>query len=152
MKSSFIKCLGKSIAVYEYGNDSHPAILMIHGNSVHSGFFIPLIRLLESQYHIITLDLPGHKHSDAWEKHNFNRKNLALLINLVLEHFKIKEVNAFGFSMGGFILLESFDLVPAIKKLSIAGHPPLSSMEDMQAAYYLNKDSALFSARCTYRR
>jgi pimeloyl-ACP methyl ester carboxylesterase len=103
-----------------------------------------LIRLLETKYHVITLDLPGHNQSGAWEKQNFNRENLALLFNSVLDHFQIKEVNAFGFSMGGFLLLESFDMVPAIKKIAIAGHPPLRSVKDMQQAYYLNEDSVLY--------
>ena len=71
-------------------------------------------------------------------------RNLALLFNAVLNHFKITDAGAFGFSMGGFILLETFDLVPAIRKIAIAGHPPLRSMADMPGAYHLNEDSALF--------
>ena len=144
MKPSFITCLGKPVALYESGSAEQPAVFMVHGNSVHSGFFLPLIRLLESRYHLITFDIPGHNQSGAWEAEDFSRENLALLFNSVLEHFKIKEANAFGFSMGGFMLLESFDLVPAIKKIALAGHPPLHSMGDMPDAYYLNEDSSLF--------
>ena len=144
MNTSFINCLGKPVALSEFGSDTHPAVLAIHGNSVHSFFLKPLISLLEPKYHIITLDLPGHNQSEAWEKEDYNRENLAFLFNSVLNYFKIEEVNAFGFSMGGFILLESFDLVPAIKKLAIAGHPPLKSVSDMQEAYYINEDSGLF--------
>jgi len=144
MKTSSITCIGRPVTIYEFGRDNHQAILMIHGNSAHSGFLFPLINLLEAKYHIITFDLPGHNQSGAWEKDDFTRENLALLFNSVLDHFQIKEVNAFGFSMGGFLLLESFDLVPAIKKIAIAGHPPLSSVADMQQAYYLNEDSSLY--------
>lgn len=144
MKTSFITCLGKPVTLFEFGSSAHPAILLIHGNSAHSGFFIPMIKFLETKYHIITLDLPGHRQSGAWEKEDYTRENFALLLNSVLEYFQIKEVNAFGFSMGGFILLESFDLVPAIKKIAIAGHPPLHSVGDMQQAYYLNEDSSLY--------
>lgn len=144
MKSSHITCLGKSVALFEFGSATNPVVLMIHGNSAPSGFLIPLIRLLEPNYHIVTLDLPGHNQSGAWEKDDFTRENIALLFNSVLDYFQIKEANAFGFSMGGFLLLESFDLVPAIKKIAIAGHPPLKSVADMQEAYYLNEDSALY--------
>lgn len=144
MKQSFITCLGKSVTLFEFGFTTNPSVLMIHGNSAPSVFLIPLIRLLEPKYHIVTLDLPGHNQSEAWRREDFKRENLALLFNSVLDHFKIKEVNAFGFSMGGFMLLESFDLVPAIKKIAIAGHPPLTSVGDMQQAYYLNEDSALY--------
>jgi pimeloyl-ACP methyl ester carboxylesterase len=144
MKTSSITFLGKPVTLYESGSTTHPALLMIHGNSAPSYFLIPLIHLLESKYHIITLDMPGHNQSGAWEKEDFTRANLALLFNSVLDKFQIKEVNAFGFSMGGFILLETFDLLPAIKKLAIAGHPPLKSVADMQEAYYLNEDSALY--------
>ncbi|MCX6269166.1 MAG: alpha/beta hydrolase [Bacteroidetes bacterium] len=136
--------MNKSIAIYETGSAVNPPVLLIHGNSVHSGFFSPLTCLLEPRYHILTLDLPGHNQSEAWDKSDFTRENLALLFNAVLDYFGIAEVAAFGFSMGGFLLLESFDLVPAIKKIAIAGHPPLRSMADMTAAYHLNEDSALF--------
>ena len=144
MKNSIISCLGKSATLYEFGKSTSPAVFMIHGNSAHSGFLFPLIRLLEAKYYIITLDLPGHNQSGVWDKEDFTRTNLALLFNSVLNHFQVKEVNAFGFSMGGFMLLESFNRVPAIKKIAIAGHPPLHSVEDMQQAYYLNEDSALY--------
>ncbi len=144
MKQSFITCLNKSIALYESGSAVNPPVLLIHGNSVHSGFFSPLTCLLESRYHILTLDLPGHNQSEAWDKEDFTRENLALLFNAVLDYFGVVEVAAFGFSMGGFLLLESFDLVPAINKIAIAGHPPLTSVADMTDAYYLNEDSALF--------
>ena len=144
MKSSFINCLGKPVAVFEFGNASNPAIFFVHGNSAPSGFFLPVIKLLEAKYHIITLDLPGHKQSAAWNKEDFTRENLALLLNSVLDYFNISEVDAFGFSMGGLILLECFDLVPAIKKIAIAGHPPLSSLADMAQAYNLNEDSSLY--------
>ena len=144
MKSSTITSLGKLVSLYEFGNDSNPALLFIHGNSAHAGFFNPLIRLLEKKYHIITLDLPGHRQSETWEKEEFTRKNFALLFNSVLDYFNIREVDAFGFSMGGLILLECFDLLPAIKKIAVAGHPPLSAVNDMPEAYYLNEDSSLY--------
>lgn len=144
MKTFFISFFGKPISLYEFGDASHPALLLIHGNSAHSGFFIPMIRLLEAKYHIITLDLPGHRQSGAWEKEDFTAENFALLFNSVLNHFNINEVDAFGFSMGGLILLECFDLVAAIKKLAVAGHPPLSSVSDMPQAYNLNEDSSLY--------
>ncbi len=144
MKTASITCFGKSVSLYEFGDITNPALLLIHGNSAHSGFFIPLIRLLEPKYHIITLDLPGHRQSEAWEKESFSRENLAELFNSVLGYYKITEVDALGFSMGGLILLECFDLIPAIRKIAVAGHPPLTSVADMPKAYYLNEDSSLY--------
>lgn len=144
MKSSTITSLGKLVSLYEFGNDTNPALLFIHGNSMHAGFFNQLIRFLEKKYHIITLDLPGHRQSETWEKEEFTRKNFVMLFNTVLDYFKISEVDAFGFSMGGLILLECFDLMPAIRKIAVAGHPPLRSVADMPEAYYLNENSALY--------
>lgn len=144
MQSAFMNCLGKPIAVYEFGEVSNPALLFIHGNSAPSAFFLPLIHLLESKYHIVTLDLPGHNQSKEWEKEDFSIQNLSLLFNSVLDHFSIQEAAAFGFSMGGLLLLECFDLMPAIKKVAIAGHPPLSSVNDITQAYYLNEDVSLY--------
>lgn len=133
----------KAVTVHEYGNHSNRALLFIHGNSVPSSFFIPLVQFLEANYYIITLDLPGHRQSEAWEKEDFTPKNLASLFNSILEYFSIKDVDAFGFSMGGLILLECFDLMPAVKKLAVAGHPPLSSAKDLPEAYHLSEDVSL---------
>ena len=144
MKTTSLTILGKSVKVYESERTDLPTLLMIHGNSSHSGFFKPLISLLESKYHIITLDLPGHNGSDAWKKEDFTRENFAQLFNSVLDHFKIIEAHAFGFSMGGYLLLECFDLVPAIQTLAIAGNPLLSSVADFPGAFYFNDDAALF--------
>ena len=144
MKTIFINCLKKRVSVFEFGDASNPNILLIHGNSAHSGFFMPMIRLLEKNYHVITLDLPGHRESEAWDKEDFTRENLAILFNSVVDYFNIKKVDAFGFSMGGLILLECFDLMPTIRKLAVAGHPPLSSVADMTKAYNLNEDTSLY--------
>lgn len=133
----------KAVTLHEFGDPSNQTLLFIHGNSVPSSFFIPLIQFLEAKYYIITLDLPGHRQSKAWEKEDFTAKNLASLFNSILEYFNIKEVDAFGFSMGGLILLECFDLMPAVKKLAVAGHPPLSSAKDIPEAYRLNEDVSL---------
>ena len=144
MRTTSIVVLGKKISLFESGDSGNPVVLMIHGNSSHSGFLGPVITLLEPKYHIITLDLPGHNLSEAWEKTDFTRENFALLFNAALNHFKITEAHAFGFSMGGYFLLECFDLVPAIKTLAVAGNPVLSSMADFPESYYFNDDSALF--------
>jgi len=133
----------KAVTLHEFGDHSNHALLFIHGNSVPSSFFIPLIQFLDAKYYIITLDLPGHRQSEAWEKEDFTPKNLASLFNSILEYFSIEEVDAFGFSMGGLILLECFDLMPAVKKLAVAGHPPLSAATDMPDAYRLNEDTSL---------
>jgi pimeloyl-ACP methyl ester carboxylesterase len=79
MNPSFINCLSKPVALYEFGSDTLPAMLMIHGNSVHAGFLKPLISLLEPKYHIITLDLPGHNQSAAWEKRIITERILPML-------------------------------------------------------------------------
>lgn len=144
MKVKYIKCLGESITCYESGNKTNPALLFIHGNSAHAVFFNPLIQLLELKYHIVTLDLPGHRQSGCWKKDEFTRENFATLFNTVLDHFNITEADVLGFSMGGLILLECFDLIPAIRKIAIVGHPPLKSLAAMTEAYYLNEDSSLY--------
>ncbi len=144
MKTATITCFGKSVSLFEFGNVTNPALLFIHGNSAHSGFFKPLINILEPKYHIITLDLPGHRQSGAWTKKDFSRENLAGLFNSVLGYYKITEVDAFGFSMGGLILLECFDMIPAVKKIAVVGHPPLRSVDDMPNAYVLTDDVSLY--------
>jgi len=135
---------GKKVALYEFGSAENPTILLIHGNSVHAGFFRPLISNLENRYHLVTFDLPGCGASEAWKKEEFTGENLARLCNSVLGYFGVTECNAFGFSMGAFILLEILGLLPAVRKIAISGHPPLRSASDMQNAYLISEDSALF--------
>ncbi len=144
MIKSFISVLNKTVAIYEFGLNSKTSLLLIHGNSLHSEFFYPLIQHLEHDFHIITLDLPGHNFSESWNKEDYNSGNFGILFNSVLSYFNIKEVFVFGFSMGGFILLECFNLISSIKKIAIAGHPPIKKFTDMTEAYNINEDSALY--------
>lgn len=144
MKTDYIQFLGKPVTCYQFGDPFNPAILFIHGNSAHAGFFNPLIHLLENRYFIVTPDLPGHRHSEQWELEEYTRENFALLFNNLLDYYKISTADAFGFSMGGLILLECLDKMPAIRRIAVAGHPPLTAVSDMSKAYYLNEDSSLY--------
>lgn len=144
MRMDSVSVFGKSVSIYESGEKTSQAILLIHGNSVDSTFQKPLICQLESDFYVITLDLPGHLHSDPWDKELFSRESFGTLFRTVLQKLNVHQTSAFGFSMGGFLLLECFDLIPEIKKLAINGHPPLQSVADMPAAHFLNDDSSLF--------
>ncbi|KXI29767.1 hypothetical protein AX660_06935 [Paraglaciecola hydrolytica] len=93
------------IHVVETGNKAGPTLLLVHGLG-YSGLldWLNVIPELESEYHIITLDLPGFGQSDSTALQLAPLKYAALLAWLVPQ-FSQQPVTIIGHSMGGAISL-----------------------------------------------
>ncbi len=80
---------------YEIFGEGEP-LLLIHGNSVSSRMFHPIIKLYADNYKVILFDFPGHGKSSRLEKFEtdfwyYNSKvSNALLEELNLKNVKVK--------------------------------------------------------------
>ena len=95
---SYFKYNGKKIYYEEHGTGE--ALLLLHGNTVSSKFFAPVISVFAEKYHVITLDFLGCGQSDRineWPAdlwYEWSRQVMALCGELRL--FKVKLIGCSG--------------------------------------------------------
>ena len=100
---------GISVAAKDTGSGKN-AILFIHGNSMNSDTWLPQFENdeLNSKYHLIAVDLPGHGRS-GWYKNEttgYRPKKIALLIKAILEKYAVERFLLVGLSYGTNIIGE----------------------------------------------
>ena len=94
-----------NISVVQAGDSAAPALFLIHGLGVNGMLdWLPVISTFESQYHIISIDLPGFGQSDKTVE-QLSPARYAELINWVVQQFSDQPVIVAGHSMGGAISL-----------------------------------------------
>ena len=115
---------GKMIYYEEYGNGE--TIILLHGNTVSSMFFTPVIPLLAEKYHVITLDFLGCGQSDrcdVWPPdlwYEWSRQVAALCDELKLS--KVKLIGCSGGALAAInAALENPEIVECVVADSFEG-------------------------------
>jgi len=86
-----------------YGDPSRPTIIFIHGIRLGREVWAPHARALANDYHVVTLDLPGH---GALAPIPFTSQNLNALIGGVIERFcTARRPLIVGYSLGGYVTM-----------------------------------------------
>lgn len=125
----FFKYNNKNVYYRTFGKGS--PLLLIHGNSVSSRMFAPIIKYFKKDFHLIIFDLPGHGKSKKLEKlpTDFwyeNAKSAAAL----LKFLNLKDVSVIGSSGGALVginlLLEFPDLVSKLIADSFEGEESIA--------------------------
>ncbi|WP_319590317.1 alpha/beta hydrolase [uncultured Draconibacterium sp.] len=116
---------------YEIFGEGEP-LLLIHGNSVSSRMFHPIIKRYADNYKVILFDFPGHGKSSRLEKFEtdfwyYNSK----VANAMLEELNLKNVNVIGTSGGALVginlALEHPDKVKSLVADSFEGETSLGT-------------------------
>ena len=92
-----------------YGNSHNPSLLLLHGLGVSHEIFLPLIELLQEQFHIIAVGIDGfllgqHSHYTSIDD---QAKQAIAYVN---EHHSGHLNMAYGLSLGGKILSRMLEL------------------------------------------
>jgi pimeloyl-ACP methyl ester carboxylesterase len=110
-------------------------LLLIHGNSVSSKMFSPVLKYYTSNFRVILMDLPGHGKSarlysfpkDFWYEN-------AMAVHALLKHLELPPVNVIGTSGGALIalnlILEHPESVKALIADSFEGTESIASFAD----------------------
>ncbi|WP_164214694.1 alpha/beta hydrolase [Virgibacillus sp. YIM 98842] len=102
----------------EYILNGKPPLLLIHGLVASVYTFKKMMPLLEKDFSVIAIDLPGFGRSEKSARFINSYENFAKLIASCIDYFDLKEVYLAGHSMGGQISLYTAKLFPEkIKKL-----------------------------------
>jgi cobalt-zinc-cadmium efflux system protein len=110
MKIGFINSTNAEnhkIAIYQYGNYSNKAIILLHAFSHNALMFTELAEFLASKGHfVICPDMAGRGESDYLKNpRNYNYWLYVDDIFLIYNYFKLNNVSLFGNSMGGITSL-----------------------------------------------
>lgn len=128
---------GQRIAYYESPGKG-PAVVMIHGNSMSGLSFLKQLESpLGEKYRLIAIDLPGHGRSDnaAEPEITYTLPGYAEILVSFIEQLDLKRAVFAGWSLGGHVILEAADRLPATG-LMIFGTPPVSSMAQFLEACF----------------
>lgn len=108
-----------------------PDLVLVHGWSMHSGVWKPLVDLLAEHFRCHLVDLPGHGQSD-WHEGDFE---LSTLLAKLAEALPEKAI-WMGWSLGGMVALAMAQRYPEkVKKLILlASNPRFVQTEDWPCA------------------
>ncbi|RXI98380.1 alpha/beta hydrolase [Anaerobacillus alkaliphilus] len=121
LNQTFIKV--DHINIYcEYSLNEKPPIFLIHGFASSTYTFNRLLPLLERNFSIIAIDLPGFGRSEKSKSFHYSFANYAKLIGECINYFNLNKVTIVGHSMGGQIALYVAKAIPEkINKLILLG-------------------------------
>ncbi len=133
---------GQSVTVdggtlaFRIGGDG-PPLLLVHGFSLTSHVWDPLLQPLLAEYTVILPDLPGHGQS-SWLSHGSTRRETARALNAALDSLGFHGVRAVGHSAGAVTVLhmaldrpgriEAMALIDGAHRLSEASRGSLASV------------------------
>lgn len=94
----------------EYGNQSGPFMLFLHGGGVSSWMWEKQIQYFKN-YHCVVIDLPGHG-SNAHIEDFTIEESATRLVEFIKQFANEKKIIVIGFSLGAQVLIQSLSLAP----------------------------------------
>lgn len=124
MKERYISKDGIEARIHEWGNEENPTIICFHGLGSTSLSFIELGYLLEIDYHVISIDLPGHGKTPEFEKEeDYKMPNMIMWIEKVISNITEHSFYLLAHSYGADVALHYLYTYPSkvIKTILLDG-------------------------------
>ena len=103
---------------------SAPHMVLVHGMGSAATAWKPLTPLLQKQFNVITVDLPGHGLTPLDKTQPMDPQSLSdLIVKEVARQFSVNEFHVVGNSWGGWITLEIAAHHPKVAKSVVALAP-----------------------------
>ncbi len=99
----FFDSQGLRLHYSDWGNDTAPPLILIHGRRDHSRSWDAIAAALRSNFHVIAPDLRGHGDSDWAKGSSYNLPDFVYDLARLLGHAQLKDVALVGHSLGGMI-------------------------------------------------
>lgn len=115
-----------SLALHPAQISGAPHIVLIHGMGSAATAWKPLTPMLQEQFNVVTIDLPGHGLSPMPNGQGMDPQSLAaLIVREVKAQLSINQFHVLGNSLGGWIALELAaahkDVAQSVTALAPAG-------------------------------
>lgn len=122
---------GVNMHYRDHGNPAGKAIVLIHGTSDSLRTWDHLIPLLQDDYRLIAMDLPGHGLSSQHPDRDYSRRSLSASVQQLMQHLKVDSATLVGNSLGGNIAWRTAAIAPAkvdaLVLLDPSGSPPVEN-------------------------
>lgn len=107
VQKRILTVLGGPICVYEAGDRSRPAVVLLHGAMYDESRFIwdSLFPALSEQFHVFALDTPRHGGSRPWAG-ELDRARLQEILEGTVSQLELQTFCIVGLSMGGGLAIE----------------------------------------------
>lgn len=98
-----------------------PKLLLLHGALGSSEIFVPLVDELKNDFECILFDFPGHGNT-KFEEIDFSVEYFCSKLNNFILSNRYDDLNVFGYSMGGYIALNTqLNFPESFKKIITLG-------------------------------
>lgn len=94
----------KDINVHFEVHGTGPAVVLLHGFLEASWMWTEVVKEFRKRYKIVTIDLPGHGHSDCIG-YVHSMEEMAEAVFAVVQEMKLRRIQVVGHSMGGYVAL-----------------------------------------------
>lgn len=142
MKQHFLTTSNTRVRVCEWGRKENPTIICLHGLGGTNLSFLELGELLKDKYYIISIDLPGHGKTSAFDNdEEYRIPNLIKWISDVIELVEKDRFYILAHSWGGCIALHYAAQYPEkVKKILLldGGY----HIKQIQYDYFKNIDQS----------
>jgi pimeloyl-ACP methyl ester carboxylesterase len=99
----FEASVANSVAFSEFGDRANPSILLLHGIRLGREIWEPHARALAAEYHVVTLDLPGH---GALSHVPFESAAIEELMETATASVCASPPVVVGYSLGGYVAID----------------------------------------------
>ena len=101
----FYESQGLRLHYADWGNESAPPLILIHGGLDHCRNWDAIATSLRSRFHVIAPDLRGHGDSDWARGSSYSLSDNVYDLSRLLRHAGLKDAAIVGHSMGGMVAL-----------------------------------------------
>jgi pimeloyl-ACP methyl ester carboxylesterase len=118
---------GARAHVRDQGNKNGPVLVLIHGSNASLFTWEPWVTRLFQDFHIVSMDLPGHGLTGAVPNHDYSQEGMVKFVGEVTDKLGLQKFALAGNSMGGGVVArfaeEHPDRVSALILVDAAGEP-----------------------------
>jgi pimeloyl-ACP methyl ester carboxylesterase len=118
---------GARAHVRDQGNKNGPVLVLVHGSNASLFTWEPWVTRLFQDFHIVTMDLPGHGLTGAVPDGDYSQEGMVKFVGEVTDKLGLQKFALGGNSMGGGVAArfaeEHPDRVTALILVDAAGEP-----------------------------
>lgn len=111
-ESLFFDYKGNQLHCLRFGDRARPLLIVFHGFADRAELFLNLAPALVAHFDVVAVDLPYHGRTQ-WQRRKYKPRHILWLVEQICAHTQKERFSLMAHSMGGFIALKLYTLLPA---------------------------------------